>query len=259
MLLAMLFPIFGIAGQSNATGQGNIALAPKVPAGHAYSCNADTSNGNVALVALKDPMQQIYTQAMPNYGSLWPAFANEYWQRTGTPVVLCGGAIDGMGLVNGSQPWIGDPRNMDALFGKIASAQTSIANQGNTSTLAGILWCGGEHDAQSAMTSADWTAAFASFVSDARARANDPNLPVYIISLDTAPGWAAGYARIRQAQIDAAATIAGVFLVVPYQNWSSIGWHVPNNEPHWSQPALNIVGALAAAEVTRMQTLPPGQ
>lgn len=243
------FDIFGIAGQSNATGRGNLAESPIVTSG-ALECvvPAWVKGKQVTapyLKALADPVQQNRQQPVEQFGSLLPAFANEYFRLTGRRVVICGGARDGQGLLNA---WRLDDYP-DRLVEKCNHAKALLSAQGATGMVRGVLWCGGEQDAKTNVTQAVWEDAFARLLTRFRTKFANPNLPLFCVSLDrmTDPAYDAGFAAIRAAQAAVCARTTGLALVTQYRDYA--GQRRMWDAIHWNQSALNAVGAEAALNV----------
>ncbi|HID2843112.1 TPA: hypothetical protein ACXGI0_005536, partial [Klebsiella pneumoniae] len=81
------YVVFLIAGQSNAQGMGAAAKSLTVNPGIAYQYYS----GNLTPV-LGDPVGNAST------GSAWPAFANEFYRRTGLGVIFIPTAVGSSGL-----------------------------------------------------------------------------------------------------------------------------------------------------------------
>lgn len=93
------------AGQSNMTGRGDAALAPKLLDGAGYECRTVTDPGH--LLPVKEPFGWGQDNAMMadgelRTGSLVTAFVNEYYKQTGTPVVGVSATVVGSGRISWS-------------------------------------------------------------------------------------------------------------------------------------------------------------
>jgi hypothetical protein len=242
------YDLFAIAGQSNGTGRGDLALSPAVVGGSLECRVPRMLNGVLTglphLRALADPVQQTQQQDIIQRGSMWPAFANEYFAATGRNVVICGGCRDGQGLLNA---WRLDAPYVTKLTEKVGHAQRLLSETGNTGILRGVIWIGGEQDAKSGISSDLWASEFVRLLQRFRSAFDAPTLPMFCVSLDTWIGYEAGSAAIRTAQQQACMTTAGLALVSQFRDYAGNGGLA--DAVHWNQPTLNAVGAEAALNV----------
>lgn len=93
------------AGQSNMTGRGDASLAPKLTDGAGYECRTVTDPNH--LVPISEPFgwgqdNEKMADGMLRTGSLVTAFVNEYFKRTGTPVVGVSATVVGSGRISWS-------------------------------------------------------------------------------------------------------------------------------------------------------------
>ncbi len=104
--------IIVFAGQSNMTGVGNTALAPKLKNHAGYAYNYVTAKNKFS--DLKEPFGRGQDdENLQNYdyarGSMVTAFVNAYYQKTKTPVIAVPASAVGTGSVSGRisdiSPW----------------------------------------------------------------------------------------------------------------------------------------------------------
>ncbi|MBZ4061415.1 hypothetical protein IDX10_11820 [Klebsiella pneumoniae] len=140
------YVVFLIAGQSNAQGMGAAAKSPSVNPGIAYQYYG----GNLTPV-LGDPVGNAST------GSAWPAFANEFYRRTGLGVVFIPAAIGSSGLAaiaslpaNGGngQNWSGTGTLRGTAIARYNDAISALESGGFAYRFGGVLWSQGERDAR---------------------------------------------------------------------------------------------------------------
>lgn len=93
------------AGQSNMTGRGNSANAPKLPDGAGYESKTVTKAGSLSV--LKEPFgvgqdRNSLDDSGLRTGSMVTSFVQAYYQKTQTPVVAVSATIAGSGCVSWS-------------------------------------------------------------------------------------------------------------------------------------------------------------
>lgn len=140
------YVVFLIAGQSNAQGMGSAAKSPSVNPGIAYQYYS----GNLTPV-LGDPVGNA------NTGSAWPAFANEFYRRTGLGVVFIPTAVGSSALTaiaslpaNGGngQNWSGAGTLRGTAVAQYNSTISALEAGGFAYRFGGVLWSQGERDAR---------------------------------------------------------------------------------------------------------------
>nr|VGM47931.1 flagellar biosynthesis, cell-distal portion of basal-body rod [Klebsiella pneumoniae] len=140
------YVVFLVAGQSNAQGMGSAAKSPSVNQGVAYQYY----NGALTPV-LGDSVGNAST------GSAWPAFANEFYRRTGLGVVFIPSAVGSSGLTaiaslpaNGGngQNWSGTGTLRGTAIARYNDAIAALESGGFAYRFGGVLWSQGERDAR---------------------------------------------------------------------------------------------------------------
>lgn len=140
------YVVFLIAGQSNAQGMGAAAKSLTVNPGIAYQYYS----GNLTPV-LGDPVGNAST------GSAWPAFANEFYRRTGLGVIFIPTAVGSSGLTaiaslpaNGGngQNWSGTGTLRGTAIARYNDAIAALESGGFAYRFGGVLWSQGERDAR---------------------------------------------------------------------------------------------------------------
>lgn len=250
------YDVFPIGGQSNAEGRGDSSLSPDVGAGNAFEY---TSN---ELVQLDDPVGDAET------GSAWPAFAVEYFSRTGRESVFQEDATGASRMTeaeagNGNNGvWDPDSNDLyDAMITDINEMLTYINNQGDDPTIRGILWWQGESDAQNidggAITKADYKDATEQMIDAFRTDLSLPDLNFFIIQIgydnpDGGTGDTQGYQDVRAAQEEIAQENENTYLMSDRaKEMIDEGRVSPSNGgTHPDQSGLDIIGTQSAINVT---------
>ncbi|WP_324807238.1 sialate O-acetylesterase [Sphingomonas sp. LY29] len=242
---SLTYDVFIVAGQSNAQGAAaGFGTTPALGRG-AYWSPWYTVN------RMADPVRMLEDDVSLT-GSAWPAFAEAWYVRTGNPVLIIGAAVSGCGLVTAGP---------DGLWGSSGNLTTRAANQalealtylGAQANLRGVIWAGGEQDAEALATGTPSQATYAAALVDLRDRfrtaLDKPTLPMFMISADrrTDGTYDAGYVTLRAAQVAAGTADSGIKLVVPYQNF--VGAGLMSDVVHWNQTAQNTVGTTAAGAI----------
>lgn len=140
------FVLLLIAGQSNAQGIGSRLLSPAVAEGVAYQYY-----GGSLSYATADPIGNADT------GSAWPAFANEFYNRTGLGVIFVPAASGNSALtvaasapeVGGSgQNWTSSTGLRSVAAARVQAAMSAATAAGLAWRFGGVLWSQGERDAR---------------------------------------------------------------------------------------------------------------
>lgn len=236
------YDIFGVAGQSNAVGQGDKATSTVVPWGEAVEFH------DGFIKPLADPTrhysENTTTGNVSGTGSAWPAFATEYYALTGRRALLVGGGASGVGLTLATQ-WNTDPKYLDQLTDNMLAAKSFIESNGGTAVLRGVFWAGGENDALNQVSEATFKADFIEFYTKVKEHLGARvKLLVLAIDQDTTAGHDSWFTAIRNAQIAAASETPGIEMVMSYQGFETAG--LLEDTIHWNQTALNIAGIEAA-------------
>lgn len=250
----MELDVFPVAGQSNAEGRGDSAKSPTVGSGNAYEYTSSS------LVHLDDPVGDAET------GSAWPAFAIEYYSRTGAKSVYQEVATGASRMTpNGSNGnngnWHPDENSLyPAAVSDIQSMMTWLSNNGHDATMQGILWWQGESDAQNIdagdITKSDYKNATIAMIDAFRVDLNRPNLPFFIIQIsyqnsDTGTGDTAGYQAVRAAQEEIASSKANTYLIADRaKEMIDEGHYSPSHTgTHLDQFGYDTIGTQGAMNV----------
>ena len=246
-----LYDIFMIAGQSNAMGSDTDgSQAPSVPLGQGA---AYTDRGFLR------PMRDSTLQHMGRSGSTGncsAAFCNSWHSRTkGRVAAVVGAGASGCGIfISGPQGnWGPNGTLVRQAAEKLRTAVSHVSTTTRGGVVRGIIWAGGEQDTggltSGALSVAEYKASLVSLRDRFRQQSGFPLLDLYIVSADrqTVSTDDVGYARLRQAQAEAAAENDGIYLVVPYQDF--VGQGKMGSQTHWNQIAQNEVGTIAASNI----------
>ncbi len=249
------------AGQSNlggSSGQPEVYGSPVPTFGTAaeFLPGPDDYTGGT-IAALADPIRASNRNGLGRaYDcSVWPSFCESYYTATGRRPLVINGACGSQGLIFGTvTPWADDILLNDLVL-RYKTAKARIEASGGIIDRVNVVWLGGEADAISGETKADWKAAFALFLTRMRDACDAPDLKIGIISIDrtTDPSQDAAYAVIREAQSESADEVDGIEMISPYQDYVTDGYVVDN--VHWNNVALNDAGARAGANMAAL-TLP---
>lgn len=247
--------VFGIGGQSNAIGRGDMANSATPDRGTAFELNNDVDT-------LADPVGAGETLGYSNIadtGSAWPAFAQEYHNQTGRPVAFVQTAVGGSGQHRDTRDdrvhWdtTGDSL-LSLAIDNINDALAIPALDDKTVNFRGILWHQGEHDEQyvrqTDYTAADYKTAFTR-MKDTFQNNLPGSVPIWLYQIgkmsyqDTT-----GLEALRQAQSELATDNADVEMVfddcVTFadRDMMSDTWH-------YNQAAYNEMGTVSAQNVTQ--------
>ncbi len=141
--------IFVFCGQSNMTGVGNAASAPKLKQGAGYAFNYITDRKN--LTTIKEPFgygQDDSYFANGDYcrGSMVTAFANAYYKQTNTPII----AVPASCVGSGSVSW--KDTRYKGVIQRVNAAVKLAKKKGLTIGHVYMVWMQGENDAFADMT-----------------------------------------------------------------------------------------------------------
>lgn len=193
--------VFLVAGQSNANGLGDPDDAPSVPAGVAYEYDPETDR----LDPLAEPV------GPGDGGSAWAAFAVEYYERTGRPVVLTSRAVNGAALhpdadvERGAGDWRAGGDYCRAAVDAVEGCLAALDDAGAEYEFRGLLWHQGESDAiaihEDYHTLANYEDAFRETMAWFREALDRPDLDVFLFGIGTRQsGDDDGWRAVREAQ-----------------------------------------------------------
>ena len=263
--------LFLIAGQSNALGAGgDVTLAPVPDRGTAYWTRL--RDGELALVP-------VGIAHHASNGSLGPAFARRYYERTGRPVALLQTAFRGTPVValveegNGhwsaKRPGLGPRGGPDRLAEAVEAVAAVRARQPRGPAgsgpyafrAAGVIWVQGEADATGILrrktTEVDYRNGLALTTAALRAAAGDSlgQAPLYLVQTGRPlPADNRGYRSVRRAQEHGAA--AGWYTLACDHAVTFAETGRMTDNAHWDQEALNHVGE-HVAEAAATDAPPP--
>jgi len=205
----LMWDMFLVAGQSNAVGKG-AGGTPLIRSGIAKQYYS-----GVLTDLASDPVGNA------DDASAWPAFANEYYRRTGRGSIFVPRAVLGSGL----QAYLGSNwSDTGALRGPAAAAVTAAYNAISPTLpvqFAGVLWIQGETDGDnidagvSGVTEAGYTTQLATLKAYFEAQFGFASGMMPFLIAETGQrttGDTAGWQAVRRAQRAGARTIPGVYL-----------------------------------------------
>lgn len=243
-LKANTYDMFAIVGDSIAMGVGDYTTSTSVPFGKGAQY-LDTG----CLIPLKDPMQAQWPDQLSLSGSFGPAFAKTWYDLTGTAACMINcangtgvGLFAGTGLYSGG--WLSGANVMPVAARKVRNAMGDVRGR----LRAAIAYIG-TNDRGLGKTQVELQAGFVSLRDRCRTYFGVPDLPLLLISADTAAdGTESQFAVVRAAQAAVISpTNEGIYLVVPYQNYLASGHHAtPTGNVHLDQFANNDIGTKAA-------------
>ena len=260
--VCMLFPalaqqkkLFVAAGQSNAVGMGDSALS-KIYAGSKtfeYRFTGDS------LKTLIDPVgySELHFEKA-NTGSIWPAFASEYSNLSGSKVIIVQAARGGSSCSNkaelsnyGTWDTMGNLPLFDSAIIKIKAAEKKTGVK-----VSGVIWSQGERDANAIntqqLTGEGYRSTMKELVKRFR-KALGSNVQFYIIQT----GFyihhpQTGFDTVRTAQEAIAEEMKGVYIVYNLTgSFAEKAWM--KDEIHYSQPALNNIGETIAKQILQRE------
>jgi hypothetical protein len=257
----LMWDMFLLAGQSNMVGKASAGQTP-IKAGIAkqyYSSALTDLTG--------DPVGAADT------GSMCPAFAAEYYRRTGRGVIFVPAAVLGSGLqsVTGggvSNTWsaaagTGGAAYRVAAITALNAAKTAATAAGLAWQFAGVLWCQGEADGDAIGTSvsgaskAGYISEFGTLIAyfETQTGSATGQMPMLIIRTGTrspnSGAYVAAYQDIRDAQDTCVRTYPGAYMAFTGAI-NFLGRNMMQDTYHWNQTVQNEVGvstAMVAASV----------
>jgi Carbohydrate esterase, sialic acid-specific acetylesterase len=236
--------VFLVSGQSNATGVGKASQAPRPLSGTVFNYY----NGTISEF---DPFG-------PNTGSAWPSFGVTYYNLTGHKVLFVLSAVGGTcqtdqcAAYSHALSWDVSGTLVQASITALDTAVIALTAAGYAPILKGVLWDQGEGDAEAinggAVSPAMYQSALAAMIDRYRAHYGS-SLPFYIFLSGTEPGQETGYAAVRNAQTQLAASDPNTKIIFQDAvNFPARGWMQSDNL-HYAQPGFNEMGKQGAQNV----------
>ena len=248
-------PLFLLAGQSNAAGQGDSVKSVKCLPGTTYDFDANANE----FIPLKDPAGKpwkLFQQA--ETGSVAPAFAKRLNELSGKQIYMVTAARGGASC--GRKAEMSNYGTWDTtgeLFA-LAIEKTRMAEKKAGVYLSGIIWLQGERDANAIlagqMTKAEYETALLSVILRFR-KAFGKKIPFYIIQMayqqDKIPQ---GCQAIRDVQAAVAKKIKDVYLAYNQTGeFAKRKWF--KDVVHYNQDALNDIGTKTAEFVFNLSNV----
>lgn len=237
--------LFVIVGQSNAEGRGDSSQSPSSPNGRYY-------DGSV-IGALADPV------GGANTGSMWPAFSNEWYSRTGRMPCFVEHATGDTGLLaaaGGPGNWSPSGSLRAAAAGGASAAVAAIT--GASDYLLGkvyFIWVQGERDAEqyngTTITGALYEQALEDLADYFKSQV--PQMVTMGVVQSGQyygrPEYNEGFWEIRAAQDRACADSPNLTML--YRGAYSFGPRglQPGSDHHWYQSGYNMAGRCAARKL----------
>lgn len=241
--------VFLVAGQSNAVGTGDPADAPAIPEDAAYEFRAADDE----LVPLNEPV------GPDDGGSAWAAFAREYNELTGSPVVIVAKPVGGAAQhpdadrFRGVGHWRGGSTYCSAAIEAIDQCRTYLRNRGISYNFEGVLWHQGESDAiaidQGYHSLPNYRSAFREMVTYFRDEVDQSVLAFYIFKIGRQrSGDTDGWRAVRNAQDEFAEQIEDVHVVFDGAVTFAEDGRM-QDELHYTQAGYNEMGRSGARSI----------
>jgi len=239
------------AGQSNAVGKGSSRRSPDVADGVAYEYKRTKGE----IVRLDDPVgEHDNAERQADTGSLWPAFAKEYHNKTGRKAIYVNHSRGGSGQSSQARDnpdllWSEDGNLYYNARDELQEATAFLEKQGQSYTVRGCIWLQGERDASEIdkgnMTEQDYKSALNAHIDRWQADIKS-DFRFFIIKVGhEAGGDTQGYQQVRAAQDAVAEQRKHVHIVSDIQkDFPEEGKMI--DTWHYGQTALNEVGDVAA-------------
>lgn len=239
--------LFIIVGQSNAEGRGNSAQSPAVTNGAYIS-------GSTITPTLADPVGGAST------GSMWPAFANEWFAQTGRWPAFVEQATGGTALIPDQAGSNWSPSGTLRGNAVTAANQAIAAIAASTSFAPSnvyFVWSQGEQEAETINGTTITGTIYEQALEDLAAyfKAQVPSMAqMFVIRTGSRNdrASAANWAAIRAAQENACNDSANLRMV--YRGTYSFpadARALMSDSVHYSQAGLNIAGKCAAREASK--------
>lgn len=238
--------IIVFAGQSNMTGVGNAALAPKLTDHAGYAYNYVTAKNKFS--ALEEPFGKGQDdENLQNFdyakGSMVTAFVNAYYQKTKTPVI----AVPASAVGTGSVSWA-DFRYKSVIT-RVNAAKKLAQKKGLTVRHTYLIWMQGENDAFAGMSAKAHTSNLKMIYQNIKKKTDLEQcfiigLPKYYNDAKIAKG----YTRIRNAQA-ALCKSSSSFTMGSAKAATLSAAYLQGDGLHLTQKALNLIGTDAGRNV----------
>lgn len=231
-----------IVGQSNAQGRGDSSLSPTVVEGIEI-------DGSTIIRPMSDPVGGALT------GSMWPAWANEWFARTGRMIAFVETAMGGTSLIPDASGSNWSPSgSLRAAAVSAASAAIAAINADDGYELGNLyfIWAQGENEARNingtTITGALYKPALKALADYFEAQVPEFTSMGVVRAGRLSPlGEETAWAEIRRAQDEACAEASN--LIMLYRGTSGFaydGRRLMSDEVHYDQSGLNVAGRLSA-------------
>ncbi len=249
--------LFIIAGQSNAMGQGG--RPPLETADWAGTYWDWKDQESKALKPLRDPVYRCQQR------SAWPAFAKEFFLRTGRKVCILNVAMGGARVIDygGTNTWYGD----DSILRQEASTEwnactAALGTKGEDWVLGGLFWIQGEAETYATVTGDTtteiWKACTLDIFDFFRTLTATPNMPIYVSQigyqvnlLDNAERMQ-GFHNIQNATVELCHQNENVYLAFAGAKYFARAEMMADNI-HYDWRGYSVVGKAFARFVTNNQ------
>lgn len=244
--------VFLVAGQSNAKGKGDSLLSPRALTGKVLQINTGV------IKDANDPMGEDVpgSNEKSQYGSAWPSFGNQYYNRTSRKICMVpsykGGTSQCAAADVGAGNWDTTGILFDSAVARVNSAMSVLAAKGYRPVFKGVVWLQGESDAigiqNGLINQTDYINAFTKMLR--RFRTNfGAAMPFYVIRIGTSSAYIDTYwKQIRDAQ-QSVSNSDSMTQIVYYNAANFITRGLMLDAVHYNQVALNEVGQMTAAAV----------
>lgn len=249
-LLHLILPMQGIsqqtfllAGQSNATGQGDkLASNSLYHSRNAFEYDVILDS----IKGLQDPSGQKWKDLEPaNSGSILPAFAFSLTQNTKKPVVVITAARGGSSCHQKAELSNYGTWDQSGNLFQQAQEKVNAALKFTKSNLSGIIWMQGERDANAIndgiMNAENYKHALVSLISRFRKEFGE-NIPFFIIQT----GYQSGRPKFGNDQVRAMQTLVSKEIPRVFIAYDKTSQFMEQNRMkdhvHYNQTGLNEIG-----------------
>lgn len=244
------YHFFVARGQSNATGAGDSQYSPEVTNGSLEI----TVEGDIRPLA--DPVGEAVSPWSASSGSLYPAFANKYYELTGKKIILLHTTLGGSGLTRVTQYsptyyWKGTGQLGEQSEDIIDSSIAILDAAGYSFQFMGQLWYQGEsdYDRTAEAYGADLNDFFTAFIN--HYIAEWPDIKNYEYKMSTF----GGETSPRQANDSLAASRTDTLVVWdnPYDYYTQLSTYPATQGWHLTQEQYNLCGETSAEIIAENQ------
>lgn len=249
---AGMVDVIPTGGQSNAVGKGDSVSSANVEAGAAFEWTGD------GLTHLDDPVGGETWGVPADTGSMWPAFAREWYDQTGRRLVLVNVARGGTAQIpastkNGAGHWSESGDWLYRLIVSVDDCMSWLVSNGYVANLRALVWCQGERDAQAidagAITKQAYKTGLQTMIADFQTGLRREKLPFCIVQTGQPnDGDTTGFTDVRASQTEVAdedpdtAVVTEQARTFPAQGYMK-------DRLHYTQTGYNTLGESAAAGV----------